>query len=72
VTVITPKTIVVFLPALDIKVDVPIHANNPSQNIKTQAVGDLDTIQVALRDSDIIATTLLQENTSEHSVFTKQ
>lgn len=55
VTVITPKNIVVFLPALDIEVDVPIHTNNPSQNVKTPAVGDIATVQVALRDGDAIA-----------------
>lgn len=56
VTTITPKTIVVFLPALDIEVDVAIHTNNPSQNVKTPAVGDIAAVQATLRDGDIIAT----------------
>jgi hypothetical protein len=56
VTAITPKTIVVFLPALDIEVDVAIHTNNPSQNVKTPAVGDIAAVQATLRDGDIIAT----------------
>lgn len=56
VTAITPKTIVVFLPAFDLEVDVPIHTNEPAQNVKIPAVGDLATIQVMFQDGDLVAT----------------
>ena len=56
VTAITPKTIVVFLPALDLEVDVPVRTDGSTQNIRIQTVGDLATVQVVLRDGDIIAT----------------
>lgn len=55
VTTITPKTIVVFLPALDLEVDVSVRTNDSTQNIRIPIVGDLATVQVALRDGDIIA-----------------
>lgn len=55
VTIITPKTIVVFLPALDIEIDAPLRTNDSTQNIRIPTVGDLATVQVALRDGDIIA-----------------
>lgn len=55
VTAITPKTIVVFLPALDLEVDVSVRTNDSTQNIRIPIVGDLATVQVALRDGDIIA-----------------
>lgn len=55
VTAVTSKTIVVFIPALDLEVDVPIRANNSSQNVKAPTVGDIATVQVALRDGDAIA-----------------
>lgn len=55
VTAITPKTIVVFLPALDFEVDVSVRTNDSTQNIRIPIVGDLATVQVALRDGDIIA-----------------
>lgn len=55
VTIITPKTIVVFLPALDIEIDAPLRTNDSTQNIRIPTVGDPATVQVALRDGDIIA-----------------
>lgn len=55
VTIITPKTIVVFLPALDIEIDAPLRTNDSTQNIRIPTVGDLATVQVAIRDGDIIA-----------------
>lgn len=55
VTIITPKTIVVFLPALDIKIDAPLRTNDSTQSIRIPTVGDLATVQVAIRDGDIIA-----------------
>lgn len=54
-TIITPKTIVVFLPALDIEIDAPLRTNDSTQNIRIPTVGDLATVQVAIRDGDIIA-----------------
>lgn len=56
VTAITPKTIVVFLVALDLEVDVPIHARELTQNVRIPAVGDSATVQVSLQDGDIVAT----------------
>lgn len=56
VTAITPKTIVVFLPALDLEVDVSIHAIKLTQNVRIPAVGDSATVQVSLQDGDIVAT----------------
>lgn len=56
VTTITPKAIVVFLPAFDLEVDVPIRANNSGQNVKALAIGDNAIVQVVLRDGDLVAT----------------
>ena len=56
VTAITPKTIVVFLPALDLEVDVSVRTNDSTKNIRIPTVGDIATVQVALQDGDIIAT----------------
>ena len=56
VTAITPKTIRVFLPALDIEADVLRHANHSTQNARAHVVWDIATVQVALQDSDIVAT----------------
>ena len=50
VTAITPKTIVVFLPALDLEVDVPIQTNDSIKNVKAPAVGSHATVQVAFED----------------------
>lgn len=72
VTAVTHMTIVVFIPALDLEADVPVRTDSSTQNIRIQTIGDLATVQVALRDGDIIATTLLQEDTSKRPVFTKQ
>lgn len=68
ITAITPKNIMVFLPALDLEVDVPIHANNSSQNVKNPAVGDSATVQVSLQDGDFAAVAAIftpQQNVSK-------
>lgn len=59
VTTITSKTIVVFVPALNLEVDVLYHVDGLTQNVKIPAVGDIATVQVALRDGDIIVTTAI-------------
>lgn len=56
VTAITPKTIVVFLPALDLEVDVSVRTNDSTKNIRIPTVGDIATVQVALQDGDIVVT----------------
>lgn len=56
VTAITPKTIMVFLPALNIEADVLRHANNSTQNARAPVVWDIVTVQIAFQNSDIIAT----------------
>lgn len=56
VTAIAPKTIVVFLPALDLEVDMPARTNDSTKNIKIPTVGDIATVQVALQDGDIVVT----------------
>lgn len=56
VTAIAPKTIVVFLPTLDLEVDVSVRTNDPTQNIRIPTVGDIATVQVALQDDDIVVT----------------
>lgn len=56
VTAITPKTIVVFLPALDLEVDMPARTNDSTKNIRIPTVGDIATVQVALQDGDIVVT----------------
>lgn len=56
VTTITSKTIVVFLPALDLEVDVPVRTGDSTQNIRIPAVGDSATVQVAFQGGDLVAT----------------
>lgn len=68
VTAITPKNIVVFLPTLELEVDVPIRTNNSSQNVKIPEVGDTAAVQVTLRDGDAIVIAAIfapQQNVSE-------
>lgn len=56
VTAIIQKTIVVFLPALDLEVNVLRQTNDSIQNVKIPTVGDLATVQVALQNDGIIVT----------------
>lgn len=56
VTAITPKTIVVFLPALDLEIDVPVRTGDSTQNIRIPAIGDSATVQVAFQGGDLVAT----------------
>ena len=49
------KDIVVFLPTLDLEVDMLRHAEDLTKDIKIPAVGDIATVQIALQDGDIIA-----------------
>ena len=45
----------VFLPTLDLEVDVPVQTGDSTQNIRIPTVGDLAAVQVALQDGNIIA-----------------
>lgn len=49
------KDIVVFLPTLDLEVDMLRHAEDLTKDIKIPAVGDIATVQIILQDGDIIA-----------------
>lgn len=56
VTAITPKTIVVFIPALDVEVDVQ---RNPDASVQTGSapeVGDIATVQIVLENGDYAVT----------------
>lgn len=54
VTAVTSKTIVVFIPALDVEVDVQRNPDTSAQNGSVPEVGDIATVQVTLRDGDTI------------------
>lgn len=56
VTAITPKTIVVFIPALDVEVDVQRNPDASVQNGSVPEVGDIATVQIVLEDGDYAAT----------------
>ena len=56
VTAVIPKTIVVFIPALDVEVDVQRSPNASVQNGAVPEVGDIATVQVVLEDGDYAAT----------------
>lgn len=56
VTTVTPKTIVVFIPALDVEVDVQRNPGTSAQNGSTPEVGDIATVQVVLGDGDYAVT----------------
>lgn len=56
VTAITPMTIVVFIPALDVEVDVKRNPDASVQNGSVPEVGDIATVQVVLEDGDYNAT----------------
>ena len=56
VTAVTHMTIVVFIPALDVEVDVKRNPDASVQNGSVPEVGDIATEQVALEDGDYNAT----------------
>lgn len=56
VTVVTHMTIVVFIPALDVEVDVKRNPDASVQNGSVPEVGDIATVQVVLEDGDYNAT----------------
>lgn len=56
VTTVTHKTIVVFIPALDIDVDVQRNPDAFIQNGSVPEVGDIATVQIVLEDGDYTAT----------------
>lgn len=56
VTAVTHKTIVVFIPALDVEVDVQRNPDASVQNGSAPEVGDIATVQIVLEDSDYTAT----------------
>lgn len=56
VTAVIPKTIVVFIPALDVEVDVQRSPNASVQNGSVPEVGDIATVQVVLEDGDYAVT----------------
>lgn len=73
VTAITPKTIVVFLPALDAEVDVQRNPDASVQNGSVPEVGDIATVQVVLEDGDYavtVATFVHQQETGENHITT--
>lgn len=57
VTAVTHMTIVVFIPALDVEVDVKRNSTASVQNGSVTEVGDIATVQVVLEDGDYAATT---------------
>lgn len=56
VTAVTHMTIVVFIPALDVEVDVKRNPDVSVQNGSVPEVGDIATVQVVLEDGDYNAT----------------
>lgn len=56
VTTVTHMTIVVFIPALDVEVDVKRNPDASVQNGSVPEVGDIATVQVVLEDGDYNAT----------------
>ena len=56
VTAITHKTIVVFIPTLDVEVDVQRNPDASVQNGSVPEVGDIATVQIVLEDGDYTAT----------------
>lgn len=55
-TAVSPKTIVVFIPALDVETDVQRNSTASVQNGSVPEVGDIATVQVVLEDGDYDAT----------------
>lgn len=56
VTAVTHKTIVVFIPALDVEVDIQRNSTASVQNGSVPEVGDIATVQIVLEDGDYAAT----------------
>lgn len=56
VTTVTHKTIVVFIPALDVEVDVQRNPDASVQSGSVPEVGDIATVQIVLEDGDYTAT----------------
>lgn len=56
VTAVTHMTIVVFIPALDVEVDVKRNHDASVQNGSVPEVGNITTVQVVLEDGDYNAT----------------
>ena len=56
VTAVTSKTIAVFIPALDVEVDVQRNPDASIQNGSAPEVGDIATMQAALEDGDYAVT----------------
>ncbi len=52
VTAVTHMTIVVFIPALDVEVDVKRNPDTSVQNGSVPEVGDIATVQIVLEDGD--------------------
>lgn len=73
VTAVTPKAIVVFIPALDVEVDVQRNPDASVQNGSVPEVGDIATVQVVLEDGDYavtVATFVHQQETGENHITT--
>lgn len=56
VTTVTHKTIVIFIPALDVEVDVQRNHATSVQNGSAPEVGDIATVQIVLEDGDYAVT----------------
>lgn len=56
VTVVTHKTIVVFIPALDVEVDAQRNPDASGQNGSVPEVGDIATVKVVLEGGDYAVT----------------
>lgn len=56
VAAVTPKTVVVFIPALDAEVDVQRNPNVSVQNGFVPEVGDIVTVQAVLENGDYAVT----------------
>lgn len=56
VNTVTHKTIVVFIPAFDVEVDVQHNPDASVQNGSVPEVGDIATVQIVLEDGDYAAT----------------
>lgn len=63
VTTATHKTIVVFIPALDIDVDIQRNPDASVQNGSVPEVGDIATVQIVLEDGDytVVAATFVPQ-----------
>ena len=61
VTTVTHKTIVVFIPALDVEVDVQRNPDASVQNGSVPKVGDIATVQIVLEDGDYTAATFVPQ-----------